>query len=225
MPTGPIGPLDAMSGESGIEIDPALPVNRSGPGGHDADTDVAAPDDDRAELRGVSQLVRSSSIVGAGTLLSRVSGLVRTVAIAAVLGAHTLADGYNLANTTPNMIYDLLLGGVFTATLVPVFVDHHVRRDDEGDSAVLTVLVAGLIVLTGVAMLLAPWIFRLYTWNIDSATDRADIIAIGVPLLRWFLPQILFYGLTALASAVLNARRSYLAPAFVPALNNLVVLC
>ncbi len=192
----------------------------------DSDPDPAAPPgDDRAELRGVSQLVRSSSIVGAGTLLSRISGLVRTVAIAAVLGAHTLADGYNLANTTPNMIYDLLLGGVFTATLVPVFVDHHVHRDDEGDSAVITVLVTGLIVLTAVAMVAAPWIFGLYTWNIDSSAERAAIIDVGVPLLRWFLPQILFYGLTALASAMLNARRSYLAPAFVPALNNVVVLC
>ncbi len=181
--------------------------------------------DDRAELRGLSQLVRSSSIVGAGTLLSRLSGMIRTIAIAAVLGAHTLADGYNLANTTPNMLYDLLLGGVFTATLVPVFVDHHVERDDEGDAAVMTLLVSGLIVLTGLAMILAPWIFRLYTWNIDSAADRADIIEIGVPLLRWFLPQILFYGLTALASAVLNARRSYTAPAFVPVLNNVVMLC
>lgn len=229
VPVGPVGPLDALSGEPGIEIDPGTMTHETRSGGDD-DGDVemlddpTAPADDRAELRGVSQLVRSSSIVGAGTLLSRVSGLVRTVAIAAVLGANTLTDGYNLANTTPNMIYDLLLGGVFTATLVPVFVDHHVRRDDEGDSAVITVLVTGLIALTVLAMVLAPWIFRLYTWNIDEASRRAEIMSIGVPLLRWFLPQILFYGLTALASAMLNARRSYVAPAFVPALNNLVVL-
>ncbi len=171
------------------------------------------------------QLVRSSSVVGAGTLLSRITGLVRTIALAAVLGGRTLADGYNLANTTPNMIYDLLLGGVFTATLVPVFVDHHVNDNREGDRAVLTVLVSALLALTVAAMVLAPWIFRLYTWNISSAVDRAQIMSIGVPLLRWFLPQILFYGLTALASAMLNARRSFLAPAFAPVLNNVVVLC
>lgn len=227
---GPVDPLHTLAGESGLEVDAMAAIAEAY--ADDAGTDDVDPEagpgdaaaDDRTQLRGVSQLVRSSSIVGAGTLLSRVSGLVRTIAIAAVLGAHTLADGYNLANTTPNMIYDLLLGGVFTATLVPVFVDHHVRRDDDGDSAVITVLVTGLIALTVVAMVAAPWIFRLYTWNIDSATDRAEIIGIGVPMLRWFLPQILFYGLTALASAMLNARRSYTAPAFVPALNNLVVL-
>ncbi len=189
---------------------------------------VGTPDgtgDDARARRGISHLVRSSSIVGAGTLLSRVTGLVRTIALAAVLGATWMTEGYNLANTTPNMIYDLLLGGVFTATLVPVFVDHHVRRDDEGDAAVLTLLVCALIALTVLAMALAPWIFRLYTWDTPAGAKRTQIIAVGVPLLRWFLPQILFYGLTALASAMLNARRSYLAPAFAPALNNIVVLC
>ena len=190
-----------------------------------AEAVAAGEEDDRAELHGVSQLVRSSSIVGAGTLLSRVSGLVRTIAFAAVLGATHLTDGYNLANTTPNMIYDLLLGGVFSATLVPVFVDHHVHDDEDGDSAVITVLVTGLIALTALAMVLAPWIFRLYTWNTPAGIKRTEMIAVGVPLLRWFLPQILFYGLTALASAMLNARRSYLAPAFAPVLNNIVALC
>lgn len=223
---GLVDPLHSLAGEPALEVEAVTALTIDDAGGDQPDGgDGGGIDDDRAELRGVSQLVRSSSIVGAGTLLSRISGLVRTVAIAAVLGARTLADGYNLANTTPNMIYDLLLGGVFTATLVPVFVDHHVRHDDEGDSAVITVLVTGLVALTVVAMVFAPWIFRLYTWNIDSAADRAQMIDIGVPLLRWFLPQILFYGLTALASAMLNARRSYTAPAFVPALNNLVVLC
>ncbi len=130
-----------------------------------------------------------------------------------------------LANTTPNMIYDLLLGGVFTATLVPVFVDHHVHDNREGDRAVLTVLVSALLALTVAAMALAPWIFRIYTWNTPPGAKREQIIAVGVPLLRWFLPQIFFYGLTALASAMLNARRSFLAPAFAPVLNNVVVLC
>lgn len=187
-----------------------------------ATTKSSEPD---AVPRGTAHLVRSSSIVGLGTLLSRLTGLIRTVAIAAVLGGRTLADSYNLANTTPNMIYDLLLGGVFTATLVPVFVDHHVKRDDEGDSAVVTMLSAALVVMTVIAVLCAPWIFRLYTWKIHDPAVKAETIAVGVPLLRWFLPQILFYGLTAIGSAMLNTRRSYLAPAIAPVLNNLVMFC
>ena len=188
--------------------------------------DIAAPPSDAPsnESASTGQLIRSSSIVGAGTLLSRLTGMLRYVAIAVVLGGRTLADGYNLANTTPNMIYDLLLGGVFSATLIPVFVDNRERNDSESTDAVVTVLVTALIFVTVIGVVLAPWIFRLYTWDSPPAQRRAQI-AIGVPLLRWFLPQILFYGLTAIASAMLNARRRYAAPAFAPVLNNIVVLC
>jgi putative peptidoglycan lipid II flippase len=220
-PTGMAGDSSHFGGGLPLPATGSVPAVPSS----EVPRDVHEEDDTARATPGAGHLVRSSSIVGAGTLLSRITGLVRTIAIAAVLGAGFLSDGYNLANVTPNMIYDLLLGGVFSATLVPIFVDHHVRRDDEGDSAVVTVLVAALITLTVLAMVLAPWIFRLYTWNIDDATKRAQTIEIGVPLLRWFLPQILFYGLTALASAMLNARRSFLAPAFAPVLNNLMVLC
>lgn len=191
-----------------------------------ADSEPVMDTEVEADLgRGAGGLLRSSALVAAGTLISRAMGILKTIAIAALLGSGLLADGYNLANTTPNMIYDLFLGGVVTATLVPIFVDHHLQRDEDGDAAVATVLVVALFFLTAIAMLAAPWIFRMYTWNIQDVSERARTIDIGVPLLRWFLPQILFYGLTMIASAMLNARRSYLAPAIVPACNNLVVLC
>ena len=76
------------------------------------------------EPSSASRLVRSSSVVALGTLLSRVTGLVRVAVLAYALGQATLADTYNLANTTPNIVYELLIGGVLSATLVPVFVDH-----------------------------------------------------------------------------------------------------
>ena len=176
-----------------------------------------------APTAGAGALVRSSAVVGLGTMLSRVTGLLRTLALALVLGSTTLATGYNLANTTPNMVYDLLLGGILSATLVPVFVGQIERDDREGTDAVVTVLVTAMVAFTAIAMLAAPWIFRIYTWA--SKSNRGDLIRVGVPLLRWFLPQILFYGLTALATALLNARRSYAAAAFAPVLNNIVVLC
>ena len=221
----PFDPASSPSDGGHPEGEPPFPATDSQPAISERDDADAAGRDDRRDSVSTGQLVRSSSIVGAGTLLSRITGLVRTIALAAVLGGHYLANGYTLANTTPNMIYDLLLGGVFTATLVPVFVDHHVHDNREGDRAVVTVLVTALFTLAAAAMALAPWIIRVYTWNTPPGTKREQIIAVGVPLLRWFLPQIFFYGLTALASAMLNARRSFLAPAFAPVLNNVVVLC
>jgi putative peptidoglycan lipid II flippase len=134
-----------------------------------------------------------------------------------------VADGYNLANTTPNIVYDLLLGGILSATLVPVFVDRFDHDDDDGVSAVITVTVTVLVALTVVAVLAAPLIFKLYTWDKHGPAAH-ELERVGVPLLRLFLPQILFYGLTALGTALLNARRRFAAPAFAPVLNNVVVI-
>ncbi|HEY2812899.1 MAG TPA: murein biosynthesis integral membrane protein MurJ [Acidimicrobiales bacterium] len=169
-----------------------------------------------------AQLVRSSAVVGVGTALSRVTGLIRTVVMAYVLGRFALADAYNLANTTPNIVYDLLLGGILSATLVPVFVDRFEHDDEDGVNAVVTVVTSVLIALTVTAIIAAPWIFRAYTWAAPG-NNAADLERAGVPLLRLFLPQVLFYGLTALGTAILNARRRFAAPAFVPVLNNVLV--
>jgi len=169
-----------------------------------------------------SGLLRSSAVVSAGTALSRVTGLIRTVVIAVALTT-ALADAYNLANTAPNVVYDLILGGVLAATLVPVLVNATDRGDVDGQRAVGTVISVALVVLTAVAIVAAPGIVRLYTFTLDPA-ERAAQEAVAVPLLRLFLPQVLFYGLTALFSALLNAHRRFAAAAFAPALNNVVVI-
>jgi putative peptidoglycan lipid II flippase len=170
-----------------------------------------------------AQIVKSSAVVGVGTALSRITGLLRTVVLAYALGRVTFADAYNLANTTPNIIYDLILGGVLSATLVPVFVSRFQDDDEDGVNAVVTVVSSALIGLTVAAVLAAPWIFRAYTWA-ASSRNAAELERAGVPLLRLFAPQILFYGLMALGTAILNARRRFAAPAFAPILNNVVVI-
>jgi putative peptidoglycan lipid II flippase len=168
------------------------------------------------------RLVRSSAAVGAGTALSRITGLARVAAIGYALGTLRLADAYNTANNTPNIVYELLLGGILSATLVPVFVGAFEHEDDDGVSAVVTVAVAALTAITVAAIVAAPLIFKAYTWR-ATPTEADELASVGVPLLRVFLPQIFFYGLTALATALLNARRRFAAPAFAPVLNNIVV--
>jgi putative peptidoglycan lipid II flippase len=169
-----------------------------------------------------SGLLRSSAVVSAGTALSRITGLIRTVVIAVALTT-ALADAYNLANTAPNVVYDLILGGVLAATLIPVLVTATDRGDEAGQRAVGTVVALALVVLTAVAIVAAPAIVRLYTFTLDPA-ERAAQEAVAVPLLRLFLPQVLFYGLTALFSALLNAHRRFAAAAFAPVVNNVVVI-
>ena len=166
--------------------------------------------------------LRSSASIGLGTLLSRVTGLVRVAVTAYALGETVLGDTYNAANTTPNVVYELILGGVLTATLVPTFVDLRAGNDRDGDRAIVTLtLTAAALLSVGVAIA-APLIVRFQSLQLDGP-DRAASIALGTSLVRWFAPQILGYAFTAVAAAALNARGRFAAAAYAPVLNNVVV--
>jgi putative peptidoglycan lipid II flippase len=181
------------------------------------------PDTDGTTEALAPSLLRSSAIVGLGTALSRITGFVRLAAIAYALGGLALASTYGYANETPNMVYELLIGGVLTATLVPLFVQHLETEDDDAVSAIVTVSTVLLLVGTVVAVLVAPWIARLYALRAPEA-GRATQQAVATGLLRLFMPQMFFYGITALATALLNARRRFAAAAFAPIINNVVVI-
>ena len=99
------------------------------------------------------QSLRTAAVyVAAGTTVSRLTGLLRIVALAWALGQFHLADAFNLANTTPNMIYDIVLGGVLSATFIPVFVAQLANRTERDAfrsiSAILTVSAVVLVVST-----------------------------------------------------------------------------
>jgi len=168
-------------------------------------------------------LLQSSAIVGVGTALSRITGFLRVAAIAYALGVTTVAGVYSYANETPNIVYELLVGGILTATLVPQFVRHLQQDDREATSAVVTATMLALVVVTAIGVLLAPLIVDLYTLRV-SGPGRAEQQELATKLLRLFMPQILFYGFATLATALLQARRRFAAAAFAPILNNLVVI-
>jgi putative peptidoglycan lipid II flippase len=193
--------------------------------------DVVADEDDPMVPRATAvrdapmpepSMMRASAIVALGTATSRLTGFVRLFATGYAIGFTRLTDTYTLANTTPNIVYELLLGGVLSATLVPIFVQQHDDGDERGTSAVVTVATVTLLVASVVGYLFAPWIVQVYTLGV-SGEVAADQQQVATTLLRLFMPQMLFYGLTAMAMALLNARRRYAAAAFAPALNNLVV--
>ena len=169
--------------------------------------------------------------IASGTLASRLTGLGRVLVLAWVLGFTPLADAYNLANTVPNMLFDLVLGGVASATFIPVFVERLAldgeRRAWRSISSVVTGAVLVLLVASLAAWWAAPWIIDAFTalHHLDpsrSAVALADQRHVATSLLRWFVPQVFFYGLIGVASALLNVRRRFGAPAWVPVANNLV---
>ena len=170
-----------------------------------------------------SRLLQSSALIGVGTALSRLTGFLRVAAVLYALGVTTVGGVYGYSNEIPNMVYELLLGGVLTATLVPQFVRHFQRQDDEAVSAVFTVAMLALLAVTVVGIVLAPYIVDLYTLRV-SGPGKADQQELATSFLRCFMPQMVFYGLTALATAMLQARQRFFAPAFAPILNNVVVI-
>ncbi|MCK9930065.1 murein biosynthesis integral membrane protein MurJ [Frankia sp. Mgl5] len=166
-------------------------------------------------------LGRASGTMAIGTIASRASGFLRTVAIAAAIGTGAVGQAFNVANTTPNILYDLLLGGILTSVIVPVLVQASKEDPDGGDgfaSSLITLMVLGLGAAVLVGMFAAPQIISLY---LNTGPAQREL---GADLLRWFMPQILFYGIGATLGAILNTRQSFAAPMFAPVLNNLVVI-
>ena len=172
---------------------------------------------------------RNTAVMTVGTTLSRITGFLRIAAQTAALGVlvGSLGDTYTRANTTPNIVYELILGGILTSIFVPVFVEWRNKYGREAawdvGRRVLTLALVVLSVVTVLGMIFAPQIMRLYLVFSDAA-DRESQIELGAYLLRWFMPQIVFYGIGAVASGLLNSERRFAAPMFAPVLNNLVAI-
>jgi len=160
-----------------------------------------------------------------GTIASRATGFLRTVAIAAAIGVATVGDAYNVANTIPNIVYDLLIGGILTSVVVPVLVRASKEEADGGErfaSSLLTLMILLLGSACLVGMVLAPQIAGAYMDT--SGPSGAAQHELATTFLRWFMPQIVFYGVGATIGAILNVRGSFAAPMFTPVLNNLAVI-
>jgi len=162
-----------------------------------------------------------------GTTLSRITGVGRIVALTAALSGGGFADAYNLANTTPNIITDIVIGGVLAATFVPVFVSELTTKATkeawEAISSVVTVTVTIVLAATVAFFFLTPSIIELYTsTNHHASAPQQQMVATF--LLRWFVPQLTCYGLIALMTALLNTQGKFAAPMFVPIANNLLVI-
>lgn len=180
---------------------------------------TAAGIDQSAPADGV---VRAGGVMALGTLASRATGFLRVAMVAAALGVPSdVGNAYTVANTVPNIVYELLLGGVLTSVVVPLLVKRS-RHDADGGTAFGQLLITLVAVLLGAAALVgivaAPWIIAIYN---DHAGPQRDL---EIRFLRFFLPQIAFYGVGAAISAVLNTRGRFGAPMFAPVLNNLVVI-
>jgi putative peptidoglycan lipid II flippase len=170
----------------------------------------------------MSRVLRAGAIMAAGTMVSRVTGFLRTAVLAAAIGTAALGDAYNVAYTIPFILFDLLIGGVLSSVVVPMIVRAQ-KNDPDGGQAyeqrLMTLATLVLVLVAGIAVLIAPLIIDLYTD--DWSGDRREA---AIVLARYILPQIAFFGLGAIAGAILNTRDRFAAPMWAPVLNNLVVI-
>ena len=170
-----------------------------------------------------NELFRASGIMALGTIISRITGFIRGILIVAVLGTALLADTYNVANTMPNILYNLLVGGALTAIFIPQLVrsfDH----EDGGDgfaSRLITTISIILFVLVAVGMYFAPALVRLYAPEFFTTGFEVEK-EIAIAFTRYCLPQIFFLGLFTMLGQVANARGSFAPLMWAPIANNIV---
>jgi putative peptidoglycan lipid II flippase len=169
-----------------------------------------------------NQLLRASSVMAVGTIASRVTGLIRNLLLVALLGTAILGDTYNVANTMPNILYNLLIGGALTAVFVPQIV-RSLRDSDQGAafiSRLFTVTITFLLLLTVIGIVFAPVIVNLYAPEFSNRPE----FDITVTFMRYCLPQIFFLGLFALLGQIANAKGKFGPMMWAPVINNLIAI-
>jgi putative peptidoglycan lipid II flippase len=157
-----------------------------------------------------------------GTLASRLTGFLSTLMLVYAVGVHQLANAYNVANTLPNVVYNLMLGGILTSVVVPLLVTAAKRDPDKGEGyfqRIFTLAVIALGAITLVATLAAALIVDLYAGRVHGSEHHVMVV-----FAYFFIPQIFFYGVSSLAGAILNARGRFAAPMWTPVINNIVVI-
>ncbi|WP_127479389.1 murein biosynthesis integral membrane protein MurJ [Nocardioides pantholopis] len=172
-----------------------------------------------------TKILRSSAVMAAGTVVSRLSGFVRTALLAAALGIGLHGELFTIANTIPNALYILLAGGVFNAVLVPQLVRAMRNDPDGGDAYTSRILTLSAIFLAAVSVILvlaAPLVLSVY---LSAAYDTPELAAQRdsvIDLARYCLPQVFFYGMFALVGQVLNSRERFGPMMWAPVANNLI---
>ena len=171
-----------------------------------------------------STVGRSAGLMTALTIVSRVTGFIRTWAMAAAIGMSLLSSSYQVANNLPNMLYELVMGGMLVTAFLPVYMG--VRREQGRDASNEYVgnLLGILLLLLGGISVLGTVFAPGFIWTQSFLSGDGGSMDTAAFMFRFFAIQILFYGLGSVFSGVLNAHRDYFWSTFAPVLNNVIVI-
>ena len=227
-PPGPPGPPDGWSGAADETVvippgslDETVVIPPIPPVGPAPGTPPPGPPPQAGRPAPSQSLGRASRTMAIASAASRLTGFLRSLVVTAAIGVALVGNAYNTANTLPNIVYELLLGGVLTSVIVPLLVQAQERDRDRGvayTQRLLSLAVAGLAGATLLATVAAPLLTVLYSSGSGAKSELTTLFA------YLLLPEIFFYGLGAMIGAVLNTRGVFGPPAWAPVLNNVVVI-
>src|SRR5215210_3725708 len=180
----------------------------------------------------MAAILRSALSMSVATTLSRVTGYARTMTQAAVIGTGAVANAYTLSNALPTQLYELFMGGLLSSIFVPLLVERLTRHGEEDARRLTNALLTVILPFLGVMVLLVfvfagPLVNLLTAWGPAGDFSRGEAreaTSLAILLFRVFSLQILFYGVGAVATGVLNSHRRFFLPTFAPVLNNLCVI-
>jgi putative peptidoglycan lipid II flippase len=180
----------------------------------------------------MAAILRSVLSMSAATTLSRITGYARTMTQAAVLGTGVVANAYTLSNALPTQVYELFMGGLLSSIFVPLLVERLTRHGEDDarrlTNALLTLIMPFLSIVALLGIFFAEPLVTLTTaWGPTedfSHQEAREATSLAVLLFRVFALQVLFYGVGALATGVLQSHRRFFLPTFAPVLNNLIVI-
>ena len=169
-------------------------------------------------------VARSTALMSIATLFSRATGLIRTWAMAFALGNSLITSSYQVANNMPNVIYELVAGGLLAAAFLPVYMLEKERGGEESGNEfannLLNITIVVLGILSILATIFAPQVIATQTFTVS---EEAEVYQRAVAFFRIFAMQIVFYGIGGIVTGLLNANRVFFLPSMAPAVNNVIV--
>ena len=188
-------------------------------------SDIDQLEQSQESKRKKPSVAQSTALMSLATLISRITGLGRSWAMAFALGNTYITSAYQVANNMPNVVFDLVAGGLLGAAFIPIYLLEKEKKGiEKGNDFACNLLNITIVILGALTLLssfFAPQLIATQTFTLDTSYD---VVSLSVAFFRIFAFQIIFYGISGIVTAVLNANRVYFLPAIAPAVNNICVI-
>ena len=170
-----------------------------------------------------SSVGASAALMSVCVLFSRITGFLRTWAMAFALGSSFLSSSYQVANNLPNMLYELVMGGMLVTAFLPVYISVKKKSGTKAGNAyasnLLTLVTIFLGVLSVLCMIFPAQVIYTQTFYSDQSSS-----VLATFFFQYFAIQLVFYGASSIVSGLLNANRDYLWSSIAPVANNVIVI-